>query len=115
MHPDLKHHSSTHAGTHTHTEQRPGGTIKKLCRSIYFKIEATAQHHTDLWDSRLCCFSAGACETLPIAAKQADKTLAVPAGLEGLSTVLLTASQHHHSMLTLAELHRSVRGTEGNW
>lgn len=87
---------------------------KKLCRNIYFKIEAIAQLRTDLQDSHLHCFSAGACETLPVAVKQADKTLMVPVGLEGLSTALLASSQHHHSVLTLAALHRSVTGTEGN-
>lgn len=35
---------------------------------------------------------------LPVAAKEADKPLTDPAGLEGLSTVILTASQHHHSI-----------------
>lgn len=88
---------------------------KKFCRNIYFKIEAIAQLCTDLQDSRLYCFSAGACETLPVAAKQADKALGVPVGLEGLSTVLLATSQHHHAVLTLAALHRSVRETGENW
>lgn len=83
---------------------------KKVCRIICFKREAIAQLCADLRDSRLCCFSAGACETLPLVTKQADETLVVPAGLEGLSTALLIASQYHHSVLTLAGLHRSARG-----
>ena len=57
-----------------------------------------------------CALFAGVCEALPAAAKQADKPLTDPAGLEGLSTAILTASQLHHSVLTLAGLHGSLRG-----
>ena len=69
MHTDLKHPSSP---TQAHTQTPKAETRrnnKKLCRNIYFKIEAIDQLCTDLWDSCLCCFSAGACETLPVAAK----------------------------------------------
>lgn len=55
----------------------------------------------------------GPVKPLPGAAEQADKTPAVPAGLEGLSTMLCAASQHHRPVLTLAAVHGSVRGMEG--
>lgn len=99
-----------HPHRHTHPEERPGGTLKSSIEVFIFKIEAIAQLHTDLCDSCLCWFFAGVCEALPVAARQADKPLTDPAGLEGLSTVILTASQHQHNVLTLAGLHGSVRG-----